>query len=300
MPFAHERPAHAVEGAAPARARTRRCCRASPRSLPAAPDAREEQVGVFDRAVAVVVLGMHADDRGLDAQVDVLGHQRDARPAAAPSAVRACSRASRCRRRGRGGCPAGRPRAASSGRRGGLMAASCRDCRSGRPAARGRGRSASLVAFAISSSRKRLTWRTLRAASERPFLPASSSSSTIIGMKMSCSSKRNTAAGSCISTFVSSTNTRRAARSFGRLPCLLQRCGVRVRAPRRALPAHGPPPDLAPFVPQTPRGVDQERAALDAHELASVHVLLLPSRRTALQTCWSSSRAARTETSSCP
>ena len=38
-----------------------------------------EHVGVFDGLVAVVVLGMHADDRGLDAQVDVLGHQRDAR-----------------------------------------------------------------------------------------------------------------------------------------------------------------------------------------------------------------------------
>ena len=38
-----------------------------------------EEVGVLDRPVAVVVLGVHADDRGLDAQVDVLGHQRDAR-----------------------------------------------------------------------------------------------------------------------------------------------------------------------------------------------------------------------------
>ena len=38
-----------------------------------------EHVGIFDGLVAVVVLGVHADDRGLDAQVDVLGHQRDAR-----------------------------------------------------------------------------------------------------------------------------------------------------------------------------------------------------------------------------
>ena len=43
-------------------------------------DAGVEHVGVFDGLVAVVVLGVHADDRGLDAQIDVLGHQRDARP----------------------------------------------------------------------------------------------------------------------------------------------------------------------------------------------------------------------------
>jgi hypothetical protein len=39
----------------------------------------------------------------------------------------------------------------------------------------------SFVAFAMSSSRNRLTWRTFRADSESPFLPASSSSSTPIG-----------------------------------------------------------------------------------------------------------------------
>ena len=37
-----------------------------------------QQVDVFDGAIAVIVLGMHADDGGLDAQVDVFGHQRDA------------------------------------------------------------------------------------------------------------------------------------------------------------------------------------------------------------------------------
>ena len=42
-------------------------------------DAGVEQVGVLDRLVAVVVLGVHAEDRRLDAQVDVLRHQRDAR-----------------------------------------------------------------------------------------------------------------------------------------------------------------------------------------------------------------------------
>jgi hypothetical protein len=34
--------------------------------------------------------------------------------------------------------------------------------------------------------------------------------------------------------------------------------------------------DLAPFAPDPARAVDQERAALDAHDLAAVHVLLLP------------------------
>src|SRR5579863_1870638 len=62
------------------------------------------------------------------------------------------------------------------------------------------------------SSRKRLTWRTLRAASDRPFLWASSSSSTTIGRNTSCSSKRKIAVGSCISTLVSSTNNRRPVR----------------------------------------------------------------------------------------
>ena len=41
--------------------------------------ARVEEVGVLDGLVAVVVLGVHADDRRLDAQVDVLRHQRHAR-----------------------------------------------------------------------------------------------------------------------------------------------------------------------------------------------------------------------------
>jgi hypothetical protein len=58
-----------------------------------------------------------------------------------------------------------------------------------------------------SESRLRLTWRALRATSLRPFLLLSSSSSVIIGRKMSCSSKRNSDIGSCISTLVSSTNS---------------------------------------------------------------------------------------------
>src|SRR5262249_12558706 len=62
------------------------------------------------------------------------------------------------------------------------------------------------------SSRKRLTWRTLREASDSPFLCASSSSSTTIGRYTSCSSKRKIDVGSCISTLVSSTNSRRPLR----------------------------------------------------------------------------------------
>ena len=41
-------------------------------------DAGEQQVGILDRAVVEVVLRVDAEDRRLDAQVDVLGHQRDA------------------------------------------------------------------------------------------------------------------------------------------------------------------------------------------------------------------------------
>src|SRR5687768_14012419 len=88
---------------------------------------------------------------------------------------------------------------------------------------------------------------------------------------MSCSSKRNTAAGSCISTFVSRTNARRvplAGRFFSiasEPPGRLEHLG------RMALDAH-----LAPLAADDPFRVDQERAALDAHHLAAVHVLLLP------------------------
>ena len=40
---------------------------------------RVEQIRVFDGLVAVIVFGLHTDDGGLDAQVDVLRDQRDAR-----------------------------------------------------------------------------------------------------------------------------------------------------------------------------------------------------------------------------
>ena len=40
--------------------------------------AAREQIRILDGLVARVVLGVNADDSGLDAQVDVFGHQRDA------------------------------------------------------------------------------------------------------------------------------------------------------------------------------------------------------------------------------
>src|SRR5690242_2579676 len=82
---------------------------------------------------------------------------------------------------------------------------------------------------------------------------------------MSCSSKRNIAAGSCISTFVSSTYSRRCAppawpssvsagfaegfEDFLGMTCNLY---------------------LAPLAAQNTRTIDQERAAFDPHELAAV------------------------------
>jgi hypothetical protein len=91
---------------------------------------------------------------------------------------------------------------------------------------------------AASASSVRLVWRALRATSVMPFLWPSSSSSTIMGRKMSCSSKRNRHIGSCSSTLVSSTNSLagpdRALLAAGG-PCGLHRaaalaaCGSRRR-----------------------------------------------------------------------
>ena len=183
VPLAHHRALHAIERARVLLPRVDVLAVALPEVGRQLLHAGVQQVGVFDRLVAVVVLGVHADDRGLDAQVDVLRHQRDARVREFLFAARASGRGSRCRRRARAACPASRRPAPWSGRTGGRStAASCRRSRTS-PAGSSRPRSiCPLVAFAISSSRKRLTWRTLRAASDRPFLPASSSSSTIIGM----------------------------------------------------------------------------------------------------------------------
>lgn len=73
--------------------------------------------------------------------------------------------------------------------------------------------SSRLSASCTSESSERLTWRALRATSDMPFFWWSSSSSVIMGRKMSCSSKRNSDEGSCSNTLVSSTNSLRAALS---------------------------------------------------------------------------------------
>ncbi len=141
-----------------------------------------QQVRVFDGLVVVIVLGVDADDRRLDAQVDVLGHQRDARF---------------------GMFLLQGQRLTEDGVVGAVPGQACRAdhrtstlvWKNSRPAIAffwplmyllvGSSMPASIADLStptISSSRKRLTCRTLRAASDRPFLPASSSSSTIIGM----------------------------------------------------------------------------------------------------------------------
>src|SRR5688572_11141278 len=88
---------------------------------------------------------------------------------------------------------------------------------------------------------------------------------------MSCSSKRNTAAGSCIRTLVSSTNARCAPLS-GRF------FSIGSELPCRGQHFRGVPLDanLAPFAADRAFRVDQERAALDPHRPAPVHVLQLP------------------------
>ena len=130
------------------------------------------------------------------------------------------------------------------------------------------------------SSRKRLTWRTLRDCSERPFLCASSSSSTTIGRKMSCSSKRKIAVGSCISTFVSSTNRRRVRRGLDSLAASLRawRRPVRDQRDFAASSTSSTWPGTlhaAPFPAQHALGVDEESAAIDSHVLAAVQALFL-------------------------
>src|SRR5688500_7481954 len=130
------------------------------------------------------------------------------------------------------------------------------------------------------SSRKRLTWRTLRDASERPFLWASSSSSTTIGRYTSCSSKRKIAVGSCMSTFVSITKRRRwvAGRATARsspaeVPTALPE-SERLRRFKYFLRVtvhfHFPP-----LAPQHSAAVDEKRAAHDAEHFATIHVLFV-------------------------
>src|SRR5215471_10375007 len=126
------------------------------------------------------------------------------------------------------------------------------------------------------SSRNRLTWRTLRDCSERPFLWASSSSSTTIGRNTSCSSKRNIAVGSCMSTFVSSTKSRRCAWLFAgsRSPLAAPEGegSERLRRFKNFLHVAGHS-HAAPFALQYALSIDQKCAAIDTHVLAPVEGL---------------------------
>src|SRR6516164_861087 len=128
------------------------------------------------------------------------------------------------------------------------------------------------------SSRKRLTCRTLREASDSPFLCASSSSSTTIGRYTSCSSKRKIDVGSCISTLVSSTNSRRPARdrTFNSRDSpepavgpgsLTLRCFKDFLRVTRNL-------YLAPLPLQAPRAIQQESAALYPQVFSAVKAFL--------------------------
>ena len=183
VPLVHQRPAHAVVGARLLVPGLDVVAVRLPEVRGQRGHAGEQQVRVLDRAVVVVVLRVHAEDRRLDAQVDVLGHQRDARAGqfhlqrervAEQRVVDAVAVAGERVRAG--------PRpAAWSGSRAGPLGGFLpwfpeRPVGSSSPLS-----ISSLVAFAISSSRNRLTCRTLRADSDRPFLPASSSSSTPMG-----------------------------------------------------------------------------------------------------------------------
>src|ERR1700733_3407788 len=97
---------------------------------------------------------------------------------------------------------------------------------------------------------------------------------------MSCSSKRNIEVGSCISTLVSRTKRRRVARPAPAVPVMDVPeasggcCSERLRRFKYFLhvSVHF---HLAPFAPQDARGIDQERAAFDAHVLAPVQGLFL-------------------------
>src|SRR5690348_7953597 len=129
------------------------------------------------------------------------------------------------------------------------------------------------------SSRNRLTWRTLRLASDKPFLWASSSSRTVIGRYTSCSSNRKIEVGSCMSTFVSSTKSLRPSRglvfmSRGWLAAAEFGPGSeRLRRFKYFLRVTGDL-HLAPLVPQHAFAIQQERAALDTKVLFTVKALL--------------------------
>ena len=79
VPLVHQRSAHAVVGAGLLVPGLDVVAVRLPEIRRQRGHAGEQQVGVLDRAVVVVILRVDAEDRRLDAQVDVLGHERDAR-----------------------------------------------------------------------------------------------------------------------------------------------------------------------------------------------------------------------------
>src|SRR5580658_1700911 len=136
----------------------------------------------------------------------------------------------------------------------------------------------SLVTSRIMSSRKRLTWRTLREASDRPFLCASSSSSTTIGRYTSCSSKRKMAVGSCMSTLVSSMNRRLPVRDRPFISRDSPEAAVgpgseTLRCFKHFLRVTGDL-HLAPFLPHPSGAIQQEGATFHPQVLSAVQAFL--------------------------
>src|SRR5688572_30093375 len=113
-----------------------------------------------------------------------------------------------------------------------------------------------------------------------PRLPASSSSRTIIGMKMSCSSKRKIDDGSCMSTLVSRTKMRCCADGFffgGNVGLRSTATAARWSEFAGGVEdGRGVSRDLylAPFTAQDAILVEQKCAALHTHEFPAVHALL--------------------------
>src|SRR5581483_6610761 len=173
-----------------------------------------------------------------------------------------------------------------------LIASVCRKRRpvalSDSPRASGMPSAMGPLCFDTISSRKRLAWRALRAASEMPFLLLSSSSSVMIGRNTSCSSNRNRLVGSCISTLVSRTKSLVTARrgSFGdrRLDIVVlgesdpsAGCGDCSSGFNKVEYLLDVTRHLhsAPFLADDALPVQHEGAALDATHFLAVHVLHL-------------------------
>src|SRR5574343_1878714 len=141
--------------------------------------------------------------------------------------------------------------------------------------------SMSTSSWASRSSSMREAWRALRAISVIPFLWLSNSSRVMIGMKMSCSSKRYRQLGSCISTLVSRTKILVTAGFFAAAGLRGMR-GPLVRGWKSEcfdeiehfLDVAGYL-DAAPFPAQDALAVDDEGGAFDAPALLAVHHFLL-------------------------